>query len=185
MSARFLFVAAVPLFAPAAVPNTPAGPGAADFRYSPPWWQSTISLPDDPDKILVGKEGQILFDFQKGKGGPRGFGLWVQPGIASGARWKRQETLSGRVPIVRTWMDADGVEVIEETFVATQLTSRKPARIVLHLDGLAGENKTVELPRRESIDRTIKLNDGRLDPGRIPPAPLSRDHEGAVGRVIS
>jgi hypothetical protein len=32
--------------------------GRVDFRYAPPWWQSAICLPDDPDKILVGKEGQ-------------------------------------------------------------------------------------------------------------------------------
>src|ERR1700736_2583040 len=36
---------------------------AIDFRYSPPWWQTLICLPDDPDKALVGKEGQLLFDY--------------------------------------------------------------------------------------------------------------------------
>jgi len=34
-----------------------------DFRYALPWWQTAICLPDDPDKTLVGKEGQLLFDF--------------------------------------------------------------------------------------------------------------------------
>jgi arylsulfatase A-like enzyme len=90
---------------------------AVDFRYALPWWQTAICLPDDPDKTLVGKDGQLLFDF--GGGGIRNFGLCLQPEIASGAKWLRQETLSPRVPVVQTWKDADGVEVLEETFVAT------------------------------------------------------------------
>ena len=64
--------------------DLPAGPelGRADFRYAPPWWQSAICLPDDPDKILVGKEGQVLLEF--GQGGVRNFGIVLQPDIDSG-----------------------------------------------------------------------------------------------------
>ena len=49
-----------------------------DFRYALPWWQSAICLPDDADKILVGKEGQVLLDF--GQGGFRNFGICLQSG---------------------------------------------------------------------------------------------------------
>ena len=104
-----------------------AGLGPVDFRYSLPWWQTAICLPDDPDKALVGKDGQLLFDF--GEGGVRNFGLCVQPEIAGGSKWVRQQTVSPRAPIVRTWKDADGVEVLEETFVVTPKrgeTSVKP-----------------------------------------------------------
>ena len=61
-----------------------------DFRYSLPWWQSAICLPDDRDKILVGKEGELLLDF--GQGGFRGFKICLQPEIAGGAKWVRQQT---------------------------------------------------------------------------------------------
>ena len=33
-----------------------------DFKYAPIWWQSVISLPDDRDKVVIGKEGQLLFE---------------------------------------------------------------------------------------------------------------------------
>jgi hypothetical protein len=97
----------------------PAEPdiGPVDFRYSPPWWQTSICLPDDPDKALVGKEGQLLFDY--GRSGERGFGIWLRPDVAGGTRWLRQATASPRAPVVQTWQDADGVEVAEETFIAT------------------------------------------------------------------
>lgn len=94
-----------------------AGLGAVDFRYSLPWWQTAVCLPDDPDKTVVGKEGQLLIDY--GRGGPRNFGVWIGPEIVSGARWVRQETVSPRTPIMQTWKNADGVEVLEETFVVT------------------------------------------------------------------
>ena len=34
---------------------------SVDFRYAPPWWQSTYCFPDDPYKSLVGKKGELLY----------------------------------------------------------------------------------------------------------------------------
>jgi GH15 family glucan-1,4-alpha-glucosidase len=98
----------------AAVPDD-AGGNKVDFRYSPPWWQTAICLPDDADKTLVGREGQVLLDF--GSGGPRNFGISIQPDEGEGAKWIRQQTISSRAPVVQTWKNADGVEMLEETFV--------------------------------------------------------------------
>src|SRR5271169_1860952 len=84
-----------------------------DFRYSPPWWQTSICLPDDPDKALVGKEGQLLFDYEGGFADLRKFAIVLQPGIAGGARWLRQAMVSPRAPVIQTWLEADGVEVSE------------------------------------------------------------------------
>jgi hypothetical protein len=92
-----------------------SSPDKVDFRYALPWWQTAICLPDDPDKTLVGKEGQLLFDY--GGGGVRNFGLSLQPEMVGGTKWIRQQTVSARAPIVQTLKDADGVEVLEETFV--------------------------------------------------------------------
>ena len=95
-----------------------------DFRYALPWWQSAICLPDDPDKALVGKEGQVLLDF--GGGGFRNFGICLQPDIIGGAKWVRQQTISARTPVMQTWKDAAGVEVLEETFVVTPKIGEPP-----------------------------------------------------------
>ena len=94
-----------------------SGQNRVDFRYSLPWWQSAICLPDDADKILVGKEGELLLDF--GQGGFRGFKICLQPEIVGGAKWVRQQTISPRAPVMQTWKNAAGVEVLEETFVVT------------------------------------------------------------------
>ena len=34
-----------------------------DHRYAPPWWQTSICLPDDWQKTLLGKQGCLLYDF--------------------------------------------------------------------------------------------------------------------------
>ena len=90
-------------------------PQVVDFRYTPPWWQSAICLPDDPEKALVGKEGQFFFDF--GRGGPRNFAFSLAVGVEEDAKWLRQETHSAKVPIVRTFWDCDGVEVQTEALL--------------------------------------------------------------------
>jgi hypothetical protein len=106
--------------------DLPAGPelGRADFRYAPPWWRSTICLPDDPDKILVGKEGQVLLEF--GQGGVRNFGIVLQPALDSGTTWVKQQTISPRAPIVQTFQGAGGVELLEETFVVIPGLTAQP-----------------------------------------------------------
>jgi hypothetical protein len=105
--------------------------GAVDFRYALPWWQTAICLPDDPDKTLVGREGQLLFDY--GHGGVRNFALCIQPDLAGVTVWGKQDTLSPRVPVVQTWKTADGVEILEETFVAIQ--AAVASRVVRHDGG--------------------------------------------------
>ena len=110
---------------------------AVDFRYALPWWQTAICLPDDPDKTLVGKEGQLLFDYGRAgvHGGVRGFALCIQPDLAGGTAWGMQGTMSPRVPVVQTWKTADGVEILEETFVATPGEQDTVALRVVRHDG--------------------------------------------------
>jgi hypothetical protein len=131
-----------PLPARLSDPHAAATRRKVDFRYRPPWWQTAICLPDDPDKVLVGKEGQLLFDWgvlldKQGKsfvadatGGVELFGIVLQPEFKTGAKWDRQETLSARVPIVETWRSAQGLEIRERAFVATT-RAREPARTPL------------------------------------------------------
>jgi len=105
--------------------------GAVDFRHSPPWWQTSICLPDDPDKTLVGKEGQLLFDWGVRPDKARGsfvatmgedvssFATVLQPSVVGGVQWVRQAMQSSRVPIMQTWRKASGIEISECTFIVT------------------------------------------------------------------
>ncbi|MGC2620230.1 MAG: hypothetical protein WA414_14390 [Acidobacteriaceae bacterium] len=40
-----------------------AGSTAVDFRFAPADFQSTICFPDDPDKTVIGKRGDLRYDF--------------------------------------------------------------------------------------------------------------------------
>ena len=73
------------------------------FPLRPPWWQTAICLPDDWQKTLVGKEGQLLYDYP---GKNSGFKTAIAIGLEGPTAWQRQELVSPRVPIVRTLLAA-------------------------------------------------------------------------------
>jgi hypothetical protein len=85
-----------------------------DFRYALPWWQSAACLPDDPDKVLIGKEGQLLTEFAYESKGVRFFDVFVQHDVVGGSTWIKQELHSGRVPILKTIKHAGNVSIEEE-----------------------------------------------------------------------
>jgi hypothetical protein len=120
--------------------------GKVDFCYSPMWWQSVISMPDDKDKILVGKEGQLLFDYMgKKRGVFRDFAIEIKLDLGKEIEWKHQETHSARIPIVRTLGHASGIEVTQEAFVAAP-----------QIDEVEQSGKTV--PRRILLVVSLKNN---------------------------
>ena len=98
--------------------NTPQD--KVDFRYAPPQWQTAICLPDDPQKTLVAKSGELF------NGGPN-----CRVEVACDAVWQKQELLSPRVPIVSTTRSAPGLEIVEEAFAVTD----EPAAVVRRTDG--------------------------------------------------
>jgi hypothetical protein len=93
-----------------------------NFRYSPPEWQTAICLPDDPHKSLVDRSGELLYHY--GQGG-REFATRLGVEVTAGASWQKQELHSPRVPIVRTFLKADGLEILEEAFAVTDLRQPK------------------------------------------------------------
>ncbi|MCP5522864.1 MAG: hypothetical protein H7A46_15100 [Verrucomicrobiales bacterium] len=90
-----------------------ASPAAVDFRYAPPEWQTAICLPDDPQKSLVDRSGDLLYHY--GQGG-REFGTRVGIEVVEGAVWQKQELFSPRVPIVQTFRTAGELDILEEAF---------------------------------------------------------------------
>ena len=133
-----------------------------DFRYALPWWQSLVCLPDDPDKPLVGKEGQYFFDY--GQGGPRDFAFSISPGIDGGAKWLKQETATARAPILKTWKEAPGLQVIEEAFACVAADDQStPA---LRLERVGGEVAMAgyDGPKEERRQRNWAKPDTACDP---------------------
>ena len=92
---------------------------SVDFSYMPPEWQTAICLPDDPCKSIVDKSGDLLLHFERIVGGSDGFRTSIRVQIADSVVWKKQELHSPRVPIVRTFLEANGLEVVEEAYAVT------------------------------------------------------------------
>lgn len=119
-------------------PDAAGQPLVVDFRYAPPWWQTCIGLPDDWQKTLVGRDGELLYDYPGNIGGFAaipGFRIRIACGVASATGWVSQELVDPRVPIVRTLHRSGDVEVIQEAFAATDLpapaASGPPATLVI------------------------------------------------------
>ncbi|MHC4260642.1 MAG: hypothetical protein ACYSTF_09585 [Planctomycetota bacterium] len=100
-----------------------------DFRYMPPEWQTAICLPDDPYKSIVDKSGDLLYHYLRIAGGTDRFHTRIGVRIANDVVWKKQELYSPRVPIVQTYLTANGLEVVEEAFAVTdRLKPTDPAK---------------------------------------------------------
>ncbi|MHC4622844.1 MAG: glucosidase family protein [Planctomycetota bacterium] len=100
---------------------------SVDFRYMPPEWQTAICFPDDPYKSIADRSGDLLYHYLRIAGGTDRFQTRIGIRIADNMVWKKQQLHSPRVPIVRTFLTADGLEVIEEAFaVADKFKSTKP-----------------------------------------------------------
>src|SRR3954465_13724852 len=76
-------------------------PMVVDHRYSIPWWQSQLCLPDDPVKTLVGKEGMLFGDYGY-RQGPRSFSFSVMFDAKTPATWKSQVLKSNASPMTVT-----------------------------------------------------------------------------------
>jgi hypothetical protein len=93
-----------------------------DYRYAPPEWQTAICLPDDPQKTLVDRSGELLYHYNEGG---REFGTRVSVTL-EGAVWQDQELFSPQVPIVKTRYSGNGFQMIQEAFAMTDL--KQPAQ---------------------------------------------------------
>ena len=111
--------------------NRLAAARTVDFRYTVPWWQTAVCLPDDPDKMLVGKEGQLLADYSQESKGVRHFNVFVEHDVAGGSTWVKQELYSARVPILQTVKQAGQVKIEEETFCVIPADDKSLSELLL------------------------------------------------------
>jgi hypothetical protein len=122
-------------------------PWAIDFRYAPAWWETAICLPDDWQKTLVGKEGSLLYDYP---GRYQGFGTRITFGLAREAKWVKQELESPRVPIVRTFLRSEDIEVEQDAFAVAPplvLPRQQPKLVLERVDSQVGEVGWASPPR--------------------------------------
>lgn len=103
-----------------------------DHRYSPLWWQTSICLPDDPVKDIVGKEGQFFLDY--GSGGPRNFLTNLGLDLEEGTEWLGQSLPEAGVPILFTGKRGGGVTMDEVAFLAIP-NPNEPAPKAVRYDG--------------------------------------------------
>jgi len=125
-----------------------------DFRYMPPEWQTAICLPDDPHKSIVDKSGDLLYHYHRIVGGTDRFRTRIGIRIANDVVWKKQQLHSPRVPIVRTFLTANGLEVTQEAFAVTdKFQSTTPAKpesrarndlILIHIKNTGAEPRPVQ-----------------------------------------
>lgn len=152
--AAVLFVVALSGLIPAhaQVSDTPAN-WTVDHRYAPVWWQTSICLPDDWQKTLVGKEGTLLYDYP---GKYSGFKTRISVGFGPEVQWVRQELLSPRVPVVRTVKRLGDLEIVEESFAAAP--------------PLAEKERKAAPPLVERVDTGGSLKDWAQPKGACDPA---------------
>ena len=85
-----------------------------DFRFAPADFQSTICFPDDPDKTVLGKRGDLRYDFPADIFASIGqFGTIVEFTLAGmGEDTWREQTMEGPgIPIVHTRLERPTVAI--------------------------------------------------------------------------
>ena len=120
-----------------------------DFGYSPPEWQTAICLPDDSQKTLVDKSGELLYHYNQGG---REFGTRVSVQVAGDALWQKQGLASPRVPIVKTCRSAEGLNILEEAFAVADLppavrrigSGRRGDILLVHVTNTSKQARTVQ-----------------------------------------
>ncbi|MCG2462367.1 hypothetical protein K8352_16520 [Flavobacteriaceae bacterium F89] len=153
-----------------------------DFRYAPNWHVTSICLPDDTYKSLVGPLGQLLYDFG-GKGfysyaNDKGFKTVVQILADEDVKLTEQKLYSPKVPIVETYSNLDGLAIKQETFAYSSFGLKKFSE--------AKKNETVMNAPREDIVLTTVTNTGVESRTIQPLVIINSEHAVTVeGNVIT
>ncbi len=92
-----------------------------DHRYRPGKWQTAIGLPDDWQKSLVDRSGELLYDYP---GSFEGFATRIDVELSDGSgEWIGQALEAPRVPVVQTRRRWGQVEMLTEAFAVTDLSA--------------------------------------------------------------
>jgi hypothetical protein len=91
-----------------------------DFRYAPDWHVTSICLPDDSVKSLVGPQGQLLYDFGGEKffsyANGQGFKTVIHILADEEIKFESQKLFSPKVPVVETNAVLNGLIIKQQAF---------------------------------------------------------------------
>ena len=120
---------------------------SVDFRYAPPWWQSTYCFPDDPYKSLVGKNGELLYG-HAGIGHPLDeFPYIVKVGLHCDGEGKyvEQKLEAPGIPIITTTLEWEHVRAVLTSFATNNADEGRV------------DNLFIELQSKNNVDAQCSL----------------------------
>lgn len=97
-----------------------------NHQFAPKWWQTAINLPESSRKVLVGKNGALMYEYPAAitdsKVSPvAGFGTLISFEAGENESWKGQQLSSAVVPMVITQQEWKNISVKEEAFTVAPL----------------------------------------------------------------
>ena len=132
-----------------------------NYQYSPSWWQTTINLPEDPRKSLVGKNGQLLYEYPVAITDPKlstvsGYNTSISFQTGENEVWKGQQLLKAEVPVVITQKEWKSLVVREEVFTVAPLLFGSNDTTIKEYLGTALSKKVTGRPGNDILIITIE-----------------------------
>lgn len=126
-----------------AIDRVPAAANSkVDFRFSPSDFQSTICFPDDPCKTVLGKFGDLRYDFPADIfAAIDQFGTVVEFSVAGMGQdtWLQQRMEAPGVPIVHTRLQRNGADIELTAFATRRDGEGRVDNVLLEIAPNAGD----------------------------------------------
>lgn len=129
---------------------------AVDFRFAPADFQSTICFPDDPDKTVLGKRGDLRYDFPADIfASVEQFGTIVEFTLAGMGQdtWHEQRMESAGVPVVHTRLERTGTQIELTAFATRREGEGRVDNVMMEIHPKAGEVIASPLVRIRSCQK--------------------------------
>jgi hypothetical protein len=138
-----------------------SGDGTVDFRYAPRHSQSTICFPDDPNKTVVGQDGDLRYGFAKALlVGMEDFATVVEFSLAGFQDDKviRQWVEAPSVPIVHTLIDRPSATLELIAFASRHSDEGRVDNVLLSIKSKRGSVAVAPKLRLRTCDK-LELED--------------------------
>lgn len=112
-----------------------------DFRFAPADFQSTICFPDDPHKTVLGKRGELRYDFPQDRvAGIDQFGTIIEFHLAGMGEetWRAQTMEAPDVPIVHTHLERAGASLELIAFATRRAGEGRVDNVLIEIRAKAG-----------------------------------------------
>lgn len=154
---------------------------SVNYAYSPKWWQTNISLPESPRKVVIGKEGQLFYEYPKSVSESKftkgsGFNTVISFKAGENEEWKSQKLYRAEIPVVITEKELNNVIVTEEAFVVTPLLFGSDDASINNYLGSSLNKKITGTPGNDMVLITIE-NKGSNTATFSPSIQVSSKHQ--------